>query len=309
MSEEIKNGVTAEAPVKKRRRGVNNETQAVSQLKFHENDAASNGLFAGRLLEAKVDWSVAGDNSSFAGLKAPRLTLHFTSLHTNPAEQRHVYQTLFPVESNVATIPGGSDEWRVNANFNWIKHILQVFYLKKRQFTEKEEDALVLPFEDFDDEGNYVAVDPQEVLNGYGVLFNNVVLMLDGKFDLAEGETPKCCYKDDKGNPINIWMKLLRHIKTKKGWVNVGQNGELGFGSFVGSGVIEIMKPNTPPAILRLDPSKESITPKETKQTPTFGGQAPMGMMGGSVMAGMSTGIPNNNSAFAAAGAEGDMPF
>ena len=309
MSEEIKNENTLQSTAKKRRRGVSNETQATTQLKFHENDAANNGLFVGRLAEAKVDWSVAGDNSSFAGLKAPRLTLHFTSLHTNPAEQRHVYQTLFPVESNVTTIPGGSDEWRVNANFNWIKHILQVFYLKKRQFTEKEEDALVLPFEDYDDEGNYIAVDPQEVLNGYGALFHNVVAMLDGVFGLSETETPKCCYKDDKGNPINIWMKLLRHIKTKKGWVNVGQNGELGFGSFVGSGVIEIMKPNTPPAILRLDPSKESITPKETRQTPTFGGQAPMGMVGGSVMTGITSTIPNNNSAFAAAGADGDMPF
>lgn len=309
MSDEIKTATTAEVATKKRRRGVSNETQGVSQLKFHEKDAANNGLFVGCLAEARVDWSVASEASSFNGLKVPRLTLHFTSTHTNESEKRHIYHTIFPVESSVATIPGGSDAWRVDSNFNWIKHILTVFYLKNRQFTDKEEDALALSFEDFDDDNNYIAVNPEVVIAGYATLFNNTVSMLNGTFGLAEGETPKCCYKDANGKPLPIWMKLLRHIKTKKGWVNVGQNGELGFGSFVGSGVIELVKGNNPPAVLRIDLSKESITPKETKREPTLGGQGlPNGMMGAAVIPGMSTGIPTDNSAFAAAG-EGDMPF
>jgi hypothetical protein len=157
MADEIKKGATAEAPVKKNRRGVTNETKAVSQLKFHEKDSAQNGLFIGHLEDVTVNWAVGKEGTSFAGLKMPYLTFHFASQHTNPAEQRHVYNTLFPVDSNIATIPGGTDEWRVNNCFAWIKHMLDVYYLKGRMMTEAEEDALTLPFCDYDDNGEYVS--------------------------------------------------------------------------------------------------------------------------------------------------------
>lgn len=289
--------------VKKNRRGISNQTQAVSQLRFHEKDAAQNGLFIGHLVEVRVDWSVNQDAKSFAGLKVPRLTYHFASNHANANEQRHVYQTLFPVESNVQTIPGGTEEWKVNNVFNWIKHVLDVYYLKGRQLTEQEEEALSLPFEDYDETGEYVAIDQEEVLNGYATLFNNVVAIMDGKFNLAEGETPKVCYKDANGKSISIWMKLLRHRRRKDSWINVGQNGELGFDQFIGAGAIEIQKPNTPPAILRIDLAKESITPKETKKQPTIG----VPEMPGGIVANTATFTSPANSAFAEAA--GDMPF
>lgn len=310
MPDEVinKNGATAETPTKKVRRGISNNTQAVNQLKFHEKDAAQNGLFVGHLADVKVEWSVGSDNSSFAGLKMPRLTYHFASNHANLSEQRHVYQTIFPIPSNVATIPGGDNEWQVNNLFRWIKHILDVFYLKSRQLTEAEEDALSLPFVDFNEEtGEYIQVDPEVVLDGYATLFNNVAAMMNGTFNVAEGETPKCCFKDANGKPISIWMKLLRHKKTRKGWTDVVQNGELGFDSFIGAGVIEILKPNASPSILRLDLSKESITPKDTKKQPTIGVPGNPGM--GAVMAGgMPMGMPDTTGAFAAAG-EDEMPF
>ena len=310
MADEIKNGATAETPLKRNRRGISNETKAVSQLKFHEKDAASNGLFIGHLEEVTINYSVAKEGTSFAGLKMPYLTFHFASQHANINEQRHVYNTMFPVESNIATIPGGDAEWRVNAVMNWIKHILDTFYLRGRLLTDEEVDALTLPFEDYDENGEYIAIDPQVVLDGYATIFANTVAMLNGTFNLKEGETAKCCYKDANGKPIAIWMKLLRHRKAKKGWVNVTPNGELGFDTFIGAGAIELFKGNgTFPAVLRLDMSKESITPKETKKDPTIGGQTVPGMMGGAVMPGaMPTGMPMDNSAFAAAGAE-DMPF
>ena len=310
MSEENKNGATAQTPVKKNRRGVSNETKAVNQLKFHEKDAAQNGLFIGHLDDVRVDWSVGQEGTAFAGLKTPRLTFHFASQHANISEQRHVYNTLFPIESNIATIPGGTDEWRVTNVFRWIKHMLDIFYLHGRQLSETEEDALALPFEDYDDNNEYISVDPETVLAGYATLFTNVAAMLNGTFNLADGETPKCAYKDANGKPIVIWMKLLRHKKTKKGWTNVAQNGDLAFDSFVGAGAIEIYKGNgTMPAVLRLDVAKESITPKDTKKEPTLGGQGMPGMMGGAVMAGsMMAGMPMNNGAFEAAGDE-DMPF
>lgn len=295
-------------PTKKLRRGVSNETQAVSQLKFHEKDAAPNGLFIGHLEEVRVDWSVNTDGKQFTGMKVPRLTYHFASNHANVNERRHVYNSLFPIESNVNTIPGGSEDWKVNNLLKWIKHVLDVYYLKGRQLTEDEEDLLTLAFTDFDENGEYVAVDPEEVLKAYATLFNNVVTLMTGNYNLADGETPKACYKDANGKPISIWMKLLRHKRRKDTWVNVGQNGELGFDQFIGSGLIEIQKPNTQPAILRIDLARESITPKETKKQPTVG--VPNIEMGG-VMAGMPVdmGASSQNSAFSNAGAGEEMPF
>ena len=310
MSEEIKNGATAEAPVKKHRRGISNETKAVSQLKFNEKDAAQNGLFIGHMADVALNWAVAKEGTSFAGLKMPYLTFHFVSEHKTIAEQRNYYHNIFPVESNIATIEGGSDDWRVNNVFNFLKHILDTFYLRNRQFTEQEEDDLTLPFCDVDDNGDYVTVDPQEVLDGYGFVFRTVIDMLEGRYNLPEGETPKPCYKDQNGKPIVLWMKLLRHRKAKKGWVNITPNGDLGFDSFIGNGVIEIFKgQGTMPSILRIDASKESITPKETKKEPNLNIPGMGGnMMGGGVMVGaMPAGMPNDSGAFNAAGE--DMPF
>lgn len=297
---------TEAAPKKKSRRGVNNQTQAVAQLKFHEKDAAPNGLFVGHLEEVKVEVSENSESKTFVGIAVPRLTFHFASNHTNPNEKRHVYQTLFPVESNVNTIPGGSEEWKVNNVFNWIKHILDVFVFKDRQMTPEEEDALSLPFEDFDENGDYVAIDQEEVVNGYRFIFDNAAAMINGQF----GDTPKKhpAYKTEDGKFIPCWIKLLRHRKRKGEWFNINSNGDLGFDGFIGTGVVELMKKDCPPSVLRLDLAKESITPKETKKAPTIGGPAGMPMMGG-VMAdgGMPMGDAPMTGAFADAGSE--MPF
>ena len=236
MSEEkdVKTGAAAEAPVKKMRRGVSNQTQAVSQLRFHEKDAAPNGLFVGHLDEVRVDWSVNADGKSFTGMKVPRLTFHFASNHANKEERRHVYHSLFPVESNVDTMEGGKDAWRVNNVFNWIKHMLDVFYLKGRNLTEEEEYALGLDFVDYDENtGEYIPVDPEDVLKAYANLFNNACAMLNGQFNLKDGEVAKPTYKDANGNFIKLWIKLLRHRKRKTDWINVGNNGELAFDGFI----------------------------------------------------------------------------
>lgn len=301
----------AQPTAKKARRGVSNQTKAVTQLRFHEKDASTqNGLFIGHLESVTCDWSVNTEGKQFTGEKVPRVTLHFTSNHTNPSEQRHVYYTLNCVESNVNTIPGGSEEWKVNNNFNWMKHILDVYYLKGREMTEKEEEALSLPFEDFDEEGNYIVVEDSDVIAGYAFIFNNFVTMMNGGFDLADGAVAKPCYKTADGKYIPAWLKLLRHKKVRGEWKNVAQNGELGFDSFIGNGVVELIRKDMPPAVLRVDAAKESITPKETKKAPTIG-TAGSGIAGlGGVVAGspMSMGGSNLNSAFAEA-AEGEMPF
>ena len=302
-TKETKAGVAAEAPVKKARRGVSNETQATSKLRFHEKDAAPNRLFMAHLHSVSVAWSEGGEGKQFEGEKIPRLVFEFASNTKDTTQRRYVDKTLFPVESSVETIPGGDKDWQVNAVLTWIKHILDIYYLNGRPLTEEEEDALSLPFVDFDDEGNYVSVDVKEVLSGYAQLFNNVAAIMNGTFNIADGETPKPCFRDANGNFIRCWIKLLRHIKAKGEWKNVS-NGDLSFTQFVGTGAIELApQPNSQPKILSVDESKESITPKEIKKAPSIPGMADMA---GGVMAG--SGIPATNSSAYQEAAD-EMPF
>ena len=302
----------AQTATKKVRRGVSNKTQAVAQLKFHEKDAAQNGLFVGHLEEVRVDWSNSEDSKDFPSMSVPRLTFHFASNHLNASEKRHVYQTLFPIPSNVNTIPGGTEEWKVNNVFNWIKHILDVFYLKGRELTEAEEAALSLPFDDTDDNGEYVVVDVENVLAGYRAIFEATASMLNGEFNLSDGDTPKPCFKTADGKFVPCWIKLLRHKKRKNDWINVTQNGDLGFDTFIGNGVVELLKKDMPPTVLRIDHARESITPKEVKKLPTIG--APnMSIPGmGGVVANNPMGDVSgmyNPSFDASSAANGDMPF
>ena len=302
----------AQTTTKKVRRGVSNKTQAVTQLKFHEKDAAQNGLFVGHLEEVRVDWSNSEDSKDFPSMAVPRLTIHFASNHTNVSERRHVYQTLFPIPSNVNTIPGGNEEWKVNNVFNWIKHILDVFYLKGRELTEAEEEALSLPFDDTDDNGEYVVVDTEDVLAGYRAIFEATASMLNGEFNLADGDTPKACFKTTDGKFVPCWIKLLRHKKRKNDWINVTQNGDLGFDTFIGNGIVELLKKDMPPTVLRIDHARESITPKEVKKLPTIGSPN-MSIPGmGGVIANNSIGDVSgmyNPSFDASSAANGDMPF
>lgn len=299
---------SAQPTVKKNRRGISNKTKAVAQLRFHEKDAAQNCLFVGHLDNVSVEWSTNAEGKQFTGLKVPRLHFDFASNHASATEQRHVHYNVNPVESNVNTIPNGTEEWKVTNVFNWIKHVLDVLYLKGRELTEVEEEALTLPFEDFDDNGEYVTVDPEDVIAGYAVIFQNAAAMLNGSFNLKEGETAKPVYKTENGKFIPLWIKLLRHKKVRGEWKNVAQNGELGFDNFIGNGVIEIMKRDTPPAVLRVDLAKESITPKETNKQPSIGVPGINPAIGGVMVndAPMGMGF-SNNSAFEDASAE--MPF
>ena len=157
-----------------------------------------------------------------------------------------------------------------------------------------------------DDDGNFVPVDVKEVLAGYAQLFNNVVSMLNGTFNLPEGEVAKPCYRDENGKFRRCWIKLLRHKKVKGEWKNVTANGDLGFDTFVGSGCVELApQPNYQPKIISVDESKESITPKEVKKTPTIPGIA---NVDGNVMAGMP-GMVGTAAGSAYNEAGDDMPF
>lgn len=296
-------GQPVEAVAKKKRRGVSNDTRATSRLKFDDlRDAnKANGLFQGHIESVEVKTTNIGEEStglpSFNGLAVPRLSILFASNHPAVSERRYINLEFLPAESNVETIPGGKNAWYVDRIMAYMKHILDVYLLKGKPMIEEQEDALTLPFEDFDDNGDYISVEPEVVINGWKIIFDNFVNIMN------TGNNGKPVYVDASGKIVPVWMKLLRAQKVKGQWKNiVGGNraGDLTFPTFVGEGVLEIYQTNKLP-IIKIDSTKERIRPvAEEAKVPTMPGVpnmpgAPMG------------GVPAGFSAEAGGGI-GDMP-
>lgn len=270
---DLPNGTVANVPEKKViRRGISNETRGTVRLKFDTRDAKSNGLFLAHLEEVKVSTFVPGEDKtgmpSFNGLEVPRLTLTFASNEEEVSKRRYAVLQFNAVESTALTIPGKSEEWKVNLVFDWIKHILNVFVLKGRQMTPQEEEALSLDFVDFDENGEYVTVDPQVVLSSWNKLFTNFENIMNRGRD---GEKPY--YKTADNKNIALWIKLIRYFKARNEWKEVNR-GDLSFPQFVGEGAIEIYQANVMPSI-KLDITREKIAPMNLtkKEAPNF--QAP----------------------------------
>lgn len=307
-------GQPAEVANKKKRRGISNETRATSRLKFDDvRDAnKANGLFQGHLESVEVKDITIGEETtgmpSFNGMTVPKLILTFASNHPAVAERRYVSMQFLPAESNVDTIPNGSKAWQVDRIMAYLKHLLDVYLLKGKPMSEEQEDALTLAFEDFDDNGEYVSVDPTEVINGWRVLFENFANIMN------TGKDGKPIYVTADGKIIPIWMKLLRFTKNKGQWKPVeGGNraGDLAFPGFVGEGVIELFVTNKAP-ILKVDATKEKIAVMDIAKTPT--NPAVPGMPGapmGGVPAGFGDGMGADNGSPIPAfpGAGEDLPF
>jgi hypothetical protein len=307
-------GQPAEVANKKKRRGISNETRATSRLKFDDvRDAnKANGLFQGHLESVEVKDITIGEETtgmpSFNGMTVPKLILTFASNHPAVAERRYISMQFLPAESNVDTIPNGSKAWQVDRIMAYLKHLLDVYLLKGKPMSEEQEDALTLAFEDFDDNGEYVSVDPTEVINGWRVLFENFANIMN------TGKDGKPIYVTADGKIIPIWMKLLRFTKNKGQWKPVeGGNraGDLAFPGFVGEGVIELFVTNKAP-ILKVNATKEKIAVMDIAKTPT--NPAVPGMPGapmGGVPAGFGDGMGADNGSPIPAfpGAGEDLPF
>ena len=291
------------------RRGVA-AARGTTRLKFSHEQAKQNGLFIGHLESVVVSMIQIGEDKtgmpSFNGLEIPKIVLTFASNDPEVSKRNYVSLQFTAVESNANTIPGGKDEWKVNTVFDWFKHILNVYVLKGRELTEDEANALTLSFEDFDEQGEYVPVEPEDVVAGWKTLFENFENIIN------RGRDGQPYYKSKDGKYIPVWIKLLRYIKTgKKGWQPVN-NGDLAFPSFVGEGCIEVYKQNTPPSI-RIDSIKEAIIPMNVEKakapnmpTPGMGGVAAPAMGGVPVVDPM-VGAGNFNGI--ATEAVDDMPF
>lgn len=280
MSKETVNQETPIEEVKKvSRRGLGS-ARGTARLKFGNDQAKPNGLFLGHLEEVKYSTITIGEDKtgmpSFNGFEIPKLTLTFASNEEDPNKRHYVSKTFTAVESNVNTIPGGKEEWKVNSIFDWLKHVLNVYYLKGRELTDEEAAALSLTFEDFDEQGEYVSVDTEIVINAWKVLFENFENIMN------RGKDGKPVYHDKNNKFIPVWLKLLRYVKSRKSWTPIN-NGDLSFPPFVGEGCIEIYQQNAIPSI-KIDLVKETILimnvekPK-TPNMPAVGGMAPM--MGG----------------------------
>ena len=268
MSEvnESKEQVKTEAPVKKvNRRGLGS-ARGTTRLKFSHEQARNNGLFVGHLDSVEVKMIQIGEDKtgmpSFNGLEIPKLVLTFASNEEDVTKRHYIIQQFTAVESNANSIPGGKDEWKINSVFDWLKHLMNVYVLKGRDLTDAEAEALSLSYEDFNEEGEYVPVEPEEVIAGWKSLFEN----FENIFNRGREEQPY--YKTKDGKNISIWMKLIRYVKNnKKGWQPIN-NGELSFPAFVGEGCIEIFKQNVAPSI-RLNSISEAIIPMNIEKAKT----------------------------------------
>jgi len=293
MSEETK---------KKQGRGIGT-ARGTTRLKFsHEHANPQTGLFLAHIDSVVLGTAKIGEDTtgmpSFNGLEIPRLAITFASNETETAKRHYVVLSWSAQESNVNTIPGGKESWKVDSIFDWMKHILDVFILKGQPMTEEMESKLTLPFDDTDENGEYVSLDVDKIIAGWTTLFQNFVNIL------TEGKDGKPVYQTADGKFIPLWIKLIRFQKVGKQWKAINRNGDLTFATFVGEGAIEIFNQNVPPT-LRLNAMRETIKPMkiEEKKEPNLPG------IGGPVI----NGAPNwaNTDPFdgAAAAAAEDSPF
>ena len=292
------------------RRGIA-AARGTTRLKFSHEQAKKNGLFIGHLDSVVCSMIQIGEDKtgmpSFNGLEIPKLVFTFASDEADVAKRHYVTLQFTAVESNANTIPGGKDDWKINSVFDWLKHILNVYVLKGREMTDDEVNALSLDFEDFDEQGEYVPVEPEKVIAGWKTLFENFENIVN------RGREGQPYYKTKDGKDISVWLKLLRYVKTKKGWTPVN-NGDLSFPSFVGEGCIEVYKQNTPPSI-RIDSIKEAIIPMNVEKAkapnmpvPGIGGVT-ASAMGGVPVVDPMVGTGNRFDANIGAEAMEDMPF
>lgn len=239
------------------RRGISS-ARGTTRLKFSHEQAKQNGLFIAHLDSVTTSMIKIGEDTagmpSFNGMEIPKIVFTFASNEPEIAKRHYINLQFTAVESNVNTIPGGKEEWKVNSVFDWLKHILNVYVLKGRELNDEESAALSLNFEDFDEEGEYISVEPENVIASWKVLFENFQNIINN------GKDGQPYYKTKDGKDIPVWIKLLRYVKNgKKGWSPIN-NGNLSFPAFVGEGCIEIYKQNTP-ASIRIDSIKEAIVP------------------------------------------------
>lgn len=314
---------------KKRRRGISNETRSVSRLKFSHTDITRYKVFIGNI-NVMMKWVTIGADTngspSFIGKAVPQLVVEFSSLHENVVDKRFNNRTIWARESNVDNIPGGSKYRFIEADFSFMKHLLEVIVLKGRPLTEAEEEALELGYVDFDEEGAYEPVEVDDVIKAWQVLFENFIKIIE-----TSGEGGKSALLDKNGKQKMFYAKMIRYYKDKGEWVPAGygsDEGNLVFPTFIGEGIFEeavldAQKQPVPPKHLKLDETREAVAPMNVSRkkpnmatAPGIGG-IPVGA-GTIPQGGFVPGAPSMpgapaagafDGAFNGGGQEEDLPF
>ena len=287
---------------KVKRRGISNETVSTSRLKFSHTDAKPNGLFVAHLDDIQLTEVDMKDDSamvSFRGTKVSRLVITFASNEDDVNKRKYTYLNFMPVESNINTIPGGKEDWKVNRIFAYLKHILDVYVLHGREMSPDMENALTLDYDDTDEQGEYVSVPVEVVAEAWNKLFTNFVNIMNTAKD------GKPAYKTADNKFIPVWIKLIRYTKTGKGWSPIA-NGQLSFPTYVGEGVIEIFQSKALP-VIKVDPVREAIKPMNVEPAKKAPNVAMPGFGGGIAVPGMGSEMGGDfgSSDFN----EGGMPF
>lgn len=287
---------------KKVGRGIGT-ARGTTRLKFsHEHANSANGLFLAHIDSVVVSTAKIGEDTagmpSFNGMEIPRIAIVFASNEPEVNKRKYVTLSWNAVESTVNTIPGGKESWKVDSIFDYMKHILDVFVLKGQPISEELEEKLTLPFDDTDENGEFLPLETETIIAGWTTLFQNFAAILN------EGSNGKPVYQDVNGKAIPVWIKLLRFVKQGKTWKAI-RNGDLAFPAFVGQGVIELFNQNVPPSI-RIDSVRETIKilKIDDKKEPNMPGIGGLAIAGGPVY-----GADMNPFDGAAAAAGDDSPF
>ena len=225
QNEKVNQGaeVAQEAP-KVSRRGLGS-ARGTQRMKFSHEHAMANGLFMAHLDSVTVSSILIGEDKtglpSFNGMQIPRIALTFASNEAEANKRHYVTLSFTAVESNVDTIPGGSKEWTVNTIFDWFKHILDVYHLKGRELTQEEEEVLSLPFTDFDENGDYQAVDVEEVVAGWEETLDGLVALVD-QLEVKIKEYTDQLFEQTKdyieNSEFGQYIKQLENAIGEQGW-------------------------------------------------------------------------------------------
>jgi len=240
-------------------KGITNETRSVGLKKFKPSPEIRNGLCIGTLVDVNVGVAKIKNDSSmetFRNLEIPRLNFVFESRLDPEGVKTSTYiHSFLAIEHTPESIIDGKDGglWRWNQLSQTIKHLLDV-YRNNAPFTENELKMLSVDFEDEVD-GVFKEQPASIVIAAYTKFFNNIVKLF------KPGD--KAIYKDANGKDIIVWMKLLLDIKGY--FVN---NGDFGFSSYPGEGLIEIYHQNIPPSLSINIAKGENIIPKASGAAP-----------------------------------------
>jgi len=249
--------------------GIKKDTRGASSLKFKLSPEQYDGLQLGCLKEVTKGEASYGDSqkghfAEFAGKTVPTVNFVFEGV---PAVGSKVAPLYIHSYKPMPIIAGTNEyAWFYDSMFQTIKHFIDV--LSGDKFRDEYENLLNLAVNL--EEGMTF----EDLVEVYEEFIDGILTVFNGKDELPS------LIKDENGNPILIWMKMLLYYNAK-GVTKEVNNGNAGFTGYPGEGLIELyvdgVKPN-----LRIQVEKgESIIPKvKTSNAPN----APLSQ---------STGVPS----------------